>query len=171
MKKFIIGLLVANESGVLTRISGMFSRRCFNIDSLTVGVTEDPAISRMTIVMTGDEYSRDQIVKQLSKIHSVKEIKEMDPENSVSRELVIIKVKADSKTRSEIIDAVTVFRNKIIDYSKDALSIEVTGEYTKLEAFIELMSTYGIIEICRTGLVSIDRASQTLKDSGKICEH
>ena len=102
---------------------------------------------------------------------SVKEIKEMDPENSVSRELVIIKVRADSKTRSEIIDAVTVFRNKIIDYAKDALSIEATGEYTKLEAFIELMSTYGIIEICRTGLISIDRASQTLKDSGRISEH
>ena len=171
MKRFVIGLLVSNESGALTRISGMFARRSFNIESLTVGVTENPGISRMTIVMTGDDSARDQIIKQLSKIHSVKEIKEMNPDSSVNRELTIIKVRTTSETRSEIIDAVTVFRNSIIDYHKDALSIEVTGDGSKLNAFIDLMADYGILEICRTGLVAIDRGTKTLKESGYIPEH
>ena len=171
MKRFVIGLLVTDESGVLTRISGMFSRRSFNIESLTVGVTENPGVSRMTIVMNGDDGARDQIIKQLSKIHSVKEIKEMDSATSVNRELIIIKVKTTSETRSEIIDAVTVFRNSIIDYHKDALSIEVTGDGNKLNAFIDLMADYGILEICRTGLISIDRGTTTLMDSGYIPEH
>ncbi len=171
MKRFIIGLLVSNKSGALTRISGMFSRRSFNIESLTVGVTENPEISRMTIVMMGDDSARDQIIGQLSKIHDVREIKEMAPESSVNRELIIIKVKTTSETRSEIIDAVTVFRNSIIDYHKDALSIEVTGDGSKLSAFIDLMADYGILEICRTGLISVDRGTATLKDSGYIPEH
>ena len=171
MKRFVIGILVTNEAGALTRISGMFARRSFNIESLTVGVTEDPNISRMTIVMNGDDSARDQIIRQLSKIHSVKEIKEMNPESSVNRELIIIKVKTTSETRSEIIDAVNVFRNSIIDYHKDAVSIEVTGDGSKLNAFIDLMADYGILEICRTGLISVDRGATTLKDSGCIPEH
>lgn len=171
MKRFIIGLLVSDKSGALTRISGMFSRRSFNIESLTVGVTETPGISRMTIVMMGDDAARDQIIRQLSKIHDVREIKEMAPESSVNRELIIIKVKTTSETRSEIIDAVTVFRNSIIDYHKDALSIEVTGDGNKLGAFIDLMADYGILEICRTGLISVDRGTTTLKSSGIIPEH
>ena len=171
MKRFVIGLLVTDEAGALTRISGMFARRNFNIESLTVGVTENPGISRMTIVMNGDDYARDQIISQLSKIHTVKEIKEMNPETSVNRELIIIKVKTTPETRSEIIDAVTVFRNSIIDYHRDAVSIEVTGDGSKLNAFIELMSDYGILEICRTGLISVDRGTATLSDSGYIPEH
>ncbi len=171
MKRFVIGLLVTDEAGALTRISGMFARRSFNIESLTVGVTETPGISRMTIVMNGDDSAREQILSQLSKIHTVKEIKEMDPETSVNRELIIIKVKTTPETRSEIIDAVTVFRNSIIDYHKDSVSIEVTGDGSKLNAFIELMSDYGILEICRTGLISVDRGATTLKDSGYIPEH
>ena len=149
----------------------MFARRSFNIESLTVGVTETPGISRMTIVMNGDESAREQILSQLSKIHTVKEIKEMDPESSVNRELIIIKVKTTPETRSEILDAVSVFRNSIIDYHKDSVSIEVTGDGSKLNAFIELMSDYGILEICRTGLISVDRGATTLKDSGYIPEH
>lgn len=171
MKRFIIGLLVSDKSGALTRISGMFSRRSFNIESLTVGVTETPGISRMTIVMMGDDAARDQIIRQLSKIHDVKEIKEMSQDSSVNRELIIIKVKTTPETRSEIIDAVTVFRNSIIDYHRDALSIEVTGDGSKLNAFIELMSDYGILEICRTGVVSVDRGTKTLKETGYIPEH
>lgn len=171
MKRFVIGLLVTNEAGALTRISGMFARRNFNIESLTVGVTQDPDISRMTIVMMGDDSERDQIIRQLSKIHNVKEIKEMNPESSVNRELIIIKVKTTAETRSEIIDAVTVFRNSIIDYHKDALSIEVTGDGNKLNAFIDLMADYGILEICRTGLISVDRGPRTLKETGYIPEH
>lgn len=171
MKRFVIGLLVSDKAGALTRISGMFSRRSFNIESLTVGVTETPGISRMTIVMMGDDAARDQIIRQLSKIHDVKEIKEMSQGSSVSRELIIIKVKTTPETRSEIIDAVTVFRNSIIDYHRDALSIEVTGDGSKLNAFIELMSDYGILEICRTGVVSVDRGTKTLKETGYIPEH
>ena len=171
MKRFVIGLLVTDEAGALTRISGMFARRSFNIESLTVGVTETPGISRMTIVMNGDDSAREQILSQLSKIHTVKEIKEMDPESSVNRELIIIKVKTTPETRSEILDAVSVFRNSIIDYHKDSVSIEVTGDGSKLNAFIELMSDYGILEICRTGLISVDRGATTLKDSGYIPEH
>ena len=171
MKRFVIGLLVTDEAGALTRISGMFARRSFNIESLTVGVTENPGISRMTIVMNGDDSARDQIISQLSKIHTVKEIKEMLPETSVNRELIIIKVKTTRETRSEIIDAVNVFRNSIIDYNKDALSIEVTGDGSKLNAFIDLMADYGILEICRTGLISVDRGATTLKASGYIPEH
>ena len=163
MQKFIIGLLVKNRFGVLNRISGMFSRRGFNIDSLVVGETENSEYSRMTITMTGDDYSRDQIIKQLSKIPDVSEVEEMS-EAIVSRELMIIKVKATNETRQEIMDAVNVFRNKIVDYSPKVLCIEMTGESTKLDAFIDLMRPYGIIELCRTGKVSVNRGEKTLKN-------
>lgn len=163
MKKFIIGLLVRNRFGVLNRISGMFSRRGFNIDSLVVGETENPEFSRMTITMTGDDYSRDQIIKQLRKIPDVSEVNEMSSETIVSRELMLLKVKTTNETRQEIMDAINVFRNKIIDYSPTVLSIEMTGESTKLDAFVELMEQYGIVELCRTGKVSMHRGLKTLK--------
>ena len=162
MKKYTIGMLVSNQFGVLTRISGMFGRRGFNIDSLVVGVTEDPARSRMTITVTGEDTDRDQIIKQLEKLQDVFVVREMIPEKIVSRELILIKVSANSETRQEIIDAVNVFRNKIIDYTPDSLCIEATGETSKIEAFLELMRRYGIIELCRTGLVSLDRGTQSL---------
>lgn len=163
MKKFIIGLLVANQFGVLSRVSGMFSRRGFNIDSLTVGVTEDPQFSRMTVTMTGEDGDRDQMLKQLRKLQDVKEIREMDPTHSVTRELIMIKVSANSSNRQDIMDAANVFRNKIIDYSPNAVCMEITGESSKLDAFIELMRPYGIIEMCRTGMVSLDRGTVSLK--------
>ena len=163
MKKFIIGLLVKNRFGVLNRISGMFSRRGFNIDSLVVGETENPEFSRMTITMTGDDYSRDQIIKQLRKIPDVNEVVEMSSETIVSRELMLIKVKTTNETRQEIMDAINVFRNKIIDYSPNVLSIEMTGESTKVDAFVELMAQYGIVELCRTGKVSMHRGLKTLR--------
>lgn len=163
MKKFVIGLLVKNRFGVLTRISGMFARRGFNIDSLVVGETENHEFSRMTITMTGDDYARDQIIKQLSKLHDVREIDEMAAEDIVSRELLLIKVRATNETRHEIMDAVNVFRNKIIDYSPTVLCIEMTGETSKLDAFIDLMKPYGIIELCRTGKVSLHRGAKALK--------
>lgn len=164
MQKFTIGMLVSNHFGVLTKISGMFSRRGFNIDSLTVGVTEIPDFSRMTVTMSGDEYARDQIIKQLSKIQEVKEIKEMDSSNSVSRELIIIKVTANSNNRQDIMDAANVFRTKIIDFSTDSLCMEITGESSKLDAFIELMKPFGIIEMCRTGAVAMERGKVSIKD-------
>ena len=163
MQKFIISLLVSNQFGVLTRVSGMFARRGFNIDSLTVGVTENPDYSRMTVTMTGDYYARDQIIQQLRKLHDVKEVMEMDPANSVSRELILIKVATASETRQEIMDAVNVFRSKIIDYSASSVCMEITGEPAKLDAFVELMRPYGIIEMCRTGLVSMERGNTCLK--------
>ncbi len=163
MQKFIIGLLVSNQFGVLTRVSGMFSRRGFNIDSLTVGETENREYSRMTVTMTGDEYNRDQIIKQLRKLHDVKEVKQMDPERCVSRELILIKVRATSENRQDIMDAVNVFRNKIIDFSPQSVCMELTGESGKLDAFIELMKPYGIIEMCRTGMISMDRGVTSLQ--------
>ena len=166
MQKFIIGMLVSNQFGVLTRVSGMFARRGFNIDSLTVGVTEDSNWSRMTVTMTGDEYARDQMIKQLRKLHDVRQIKEMDTSRSVLRELILMKVRSTPETRQEILDAVNVFRNKIVDYSSECLCLEMTGEPGKLEAFIELMRPYGIIEMCRTGLISVDRSLVTLRESG-----
>lgn len=165
MKKYTIGMLVSNQFGVLTRISGMFGRRGFNIDSLEVGVTEDPGRSRMTITVTGEDADRDQIIKQLEKLQDVFVVREMIPEQIVSRELILIKVSATSATRQEIIDAVNVFRNKIIDYTPDSLCIEATGENSKIEAFLELMRRYGIIELCRTGLVSLDRGTRSLGNS------
>ncbi len=165
MKKYTIGMLVSNQFGVLTRISGMFARRGFNIDSLVVGVTEDPARSRMTITMTGEDADRDQIIRQLEKLQDVYVVREMTPSTIVSRELIMIKVAANSATRQEIIDAVNVFRNKIIDYTPESLCIELTGEASKIEAFIELMKNYGIIEMCRTGLVALDRGTKSLGNS------
>lgn len=165
MKKYTIGMLVSNQFGVLTRISGMFARRGFNIDSLVVGVTEDPARSRMTITMMGEDADRDQIIRQLEKLHDVYVVREMEPATIVSRELIMIKVAATSATRQEIIDAVNVFRNKIIDYTPESLCIELTGEASKIEAFIELMKNYGIIEMCRTGLVALDRGTKSLGNS------
>ncbi len=165
MKKYTIGMLVSNQFGVLTRISGMFARRGFNIDSLVVGVTEDPSRSRMTITMTGEDADRDQIIKQLEKLQDVYVVREMIPTTIVSRELIMIKVAANAGTRQEIIDAVNVFRNKIIDYTPESLCIELTGEASKIEAFIELMRNYGILEMCRTGSVALDRGVACLSQS------
>lgn len=163
MQKFIIGMLVSNQFGVLTRVSGMFARRGFNIDSLTVGVTEIPEYSRMTVTMTGTTADRDQMIKQLSKLHDVKEVREMTPDSTVVRELILIKVAANSQNRQDIMDAVNVFRNKIIDFSPNAICMEITGESGKLDAFVELMRPYGIIEMCRTGIVALDRGIVSLK--------
>lgn len=163
MKKFIIGMLVSNKFGVLNRISGMFSRRGFNIDSLTVGVTENEDFSRMTVTMTGDDYARDQMIKQLSKIQEVKEIKEMPESSSMTRELIMLKVATAAETRQEVMNAIDVFRAKIIDFGQSSICMEITGETGKLDAFIELMKPFGIIEMCRTGAVAMDRGKTSLK--------
>lgn len=139
---------------VLTRVSSMFTRRGFNIDTLTVGETESPEFSRITISMRGDEYSKTQIIKQLSKLHDVKQVQIMERDETVTRELLLIKIKNDSRTRQDILAAVDVFRSKIVDYSPDALCIEITGESSKINAFIELVKPFGIMEICRTGYSS-----------------
>ena len=162
-RRFIISLLVDNKFGVLQRISGMFSRRGFNIDSLTVGVTENPELSRMTVTMTGDEFARDQMMKQLSKLYDVRKIVEMTDTSSVQRELVIMKVSANSKSRQDIMDAANVFRTKVIDFSPESVTLEITGDKSKVDAFIEIMDNYGIIEMCRTGIIAMERGNKMLK--------
>ena len=162
MRKYLIGLLVNNRYGVLTRIASMFARRGFNIESLAVGETENKAISRMTIAINGTDHDRDQLIRQLRKLHDVIHVSEMYPDSSVKRELVIMKINTDQGKRQEIMDAVNAFRSKIVDYSKRSITVEITGEGTKLEAFIELMKEYGIMEICRTGLVAMGRGDDCL---------
>ena len=164
MGKHIFSILVANKPGVMTRVSSMFTRRGFNIDTLTVGETESPEFSRMTVSMIGDDYSKDQVVKQLSKLHDVKQVQVMERDETVTRELLLIKVKNDSSTRQDVLAAVDVFRSKIVDYSPDALCIEITGETTKINAFIELVKPFGILEICRTGIVALERGSHCLRN-------
>ncbi len=165
MGKHIFSILVTNKPGVMTRVSSMFTRRGFNIDTLTVGETESPEFSRMTVSMIGDDYAKDQVVKQLSKLHDVKQVQVMERDDTVTRELLLVKVKNDSSTRQDVLAAVDVFRSKIVDYSPDALCIEITGETTKLNAFIELVKPFGIMEICRTGIVALERGSHCLRSS------
>ena len=162
MTKYVFGILVANKFGVLTRVSSMFTRRGFNIDTLTVGETQSPEFSRITISMMGDEYSKTQIIKQLDKLHDVKQVEVMERDETVTRELLLIKIKNDSATRQDVLSAVDVFRSKIIDYSPDALCVEITGESSKINALIELVKPYGIMEMCRTGLVALERGGNCL---------
>lgn len=165
--KFILSLLVNNESGVLTRISGLFARRGFNIDSLSVGETLNPLISRITILATGDGYVREQIVLQLQKLHDVKVVELMDLGNTVIRELLLVKVRAAPDVRSQALDAVTVFRAKVIDLAPDTMTMELTGEKAKLDAFITFLAPLGIIELCRTGVTAIGRNGYVLTQKEK----
>lgn len=159
--KFIIAVYVDNQFGVLTRVTALFSRRGFNIDSLTVGVTESPEYSRITITMHGDEHAKAQVIHQLKKLINVKKVEVLENE-STKRELMLIKVKHSSVTRTEIMTAVDVFRAKVIDYSPAEMCIEVTGDPQKMDAFVALMQPFGIMEMCRTGIVALDRGSITL---------
>lgn len=161
--QFVIGVIVSNISGVLSRVSGMFTRRGFNIDCLTVGETESSGFSRITVVFHGDDDIKDRIVNQLEKLHDVKEVEVLDPHETVIRELLLIKVRNTTATRQDIMTAVEIFRSKIVDYSPTALVCELTGETSKIDAFIELMKPYGIMEMCRTGMVAIERGDNCLK--------
>ena len=138
MKKRILSILVENTSGVLSRVSGLFSRRGYNIDSLTVGVTADPRFSRMTVVCTGDEMILDQITKQLAKLVDVRDIKVLKPDESVSRELILVKVLADAAERQNLIAIADVFRAKIVDVGTGSLIIEMTGAHSKIDAFFKI---------------------------------
>ena len=163
MEKFIIAILVSNHAGVLSRVTGMFTRRGFNIDSLTVGETVSPEFSRITISLHGDKAICSQIVKQLEKMYDVKKVQVLG-EETVIRELLLIKVRNVPEERQDIMSVVDIFRAKIADYSPDALSIEIRGDSNKINAFIELVKPYGILEMCRTGLVALERGSGCLKD-------
>ena len=157
MKTKIFSLLVDNTSGVLSRVSGMFSRRGYNIDSLSVGVTQDPKYSRMTVAVRGDDKILSQIKSQLNKLEDVVEVIELKDGESVVRELVLVKVKVDIKERQEIISMANVFRANIVDVSPDSLMIELTGNANKIEAFIGLLDGFEIESIVRTGLTGLTR--------------
>jgi len=160
--KHTIALIVENKPGVLVRIAGLFSRRSFNIDSLTVGATDKPDYSRMTITVEGDEEVLEQVTKQLNKLINVIRVSELAPEESVERELAIIKVAAKKEDRSEIMQIVSVFRAKIIDVSPRSIIVEVTGSEDKVEAMVRLLRQFGIKEMARTGKVSMVRGSRAV---------
>ncbi|MBO5273248.1 MAG: acetolactate synthase small subunit [Clostridia bacterium] len=160
----VIAIYVENKYGVLTRVAGLFMRRGFNIDTLTVGETEDPNYSRITITMNGDSHARDQVMGQLKKLFNVKQVKLLADGSSVERELMLVKVRNSPETRSEIMAVAEIYRAKIIDYTTDSMCVEVTGEPTKLNAFIEVMKPLGIVEMCRTGVVALDRGSATIME-------
>jgi acetolactate synthase-1/3 small subunit len=158
--KHTIALIVENKPGVLVRIAGLFSRRGFNIDSLTVGTTDKPDRARMTITVDGDEVVLEQVTKQLNKLINVIRVSELAPQESVERELAIIKVAAKKEDRSEIMQIVSVFRAKIIDVSPRSMIVEVTGSEDKVEAMVRLLRQFGIKEMARTGKVSMVRGSR-----------
>ena len=157
MHKKAFQLIVDNTSGVLSRISGLFSRRGYNIESITAGVTADPRFTRITIVACGDDEILDQIEKQVGKLVDVRDIRELEPDSSVFRELALIKVRANAKEREGIIAVANVFRAKIVDVGAESLVIEVTGSQSKLEAFLNLLSGYEILELARTGIAGLTR--------------
>ena len=159
----IIAVYVENKYGVLTRVSGLFMRKGFNIDSLTVGETDDPKFSRMTITLNGDDYAREQLINQLKKLHNVKQVKLLKQNSSVERELMLVKVKNTPENRNEIMAAADIYRAKIIDYTTDTMCVEVTGEPNKIDAFIKVMEPLGIIEMCRTGVVALERGSSIME--------
>ncbi len=160
-EKFVIAMYVDNKFGVLTRVTGMFTRRGFNIDALAVGETESDEYSRITITLSGDKYVREQLINQLNKLHNVKKVEVLD-DDCIKRQLMLLKVSYDSTTRAEILAAAEVYRAKVIDYTSNEMCIEVTGDPTKIDAFIKLMIPFGILEMCRTGVVALERGNKTL---------
>ena len=159
MRKQAYSILVYNNPGLLSRMAGLFSRRGYNIESITAGTTADPRFTRITIVASGDEQILSQIEKQVRKMEDVIEIKPLNDSNSVCRELVMIKVRANASERAELISLADIFRAKIVDVEKDCLMIELTGTESKLKAFMELLDGYEILELARTGITGLKRGS------------
>jgi acetolactate synthase I/III small subunit len=157
--KHTISVIVENKPGVLSRVSGLFSRRGFNIESLAVGTTEDPKMSRMTIVVEGDEQDLEQITKQLYKLIDTLKVFDIPADKSVERELMLLKVSANEKTRQEITQIVDIFRGKVVDVAETSLTIEVTGDEAKAEGAIKLLAKFGIKELVRTGKIALQRGS------------
>ena len=168
MERHVLSVLVRNSSGVLTRVSGLFARRGFNIDSLTVGRTENPEISRMTITLNGNEDVLEQFTKQLNKLEDVLRVLNLKFDNSVYRELVLIKVKADAEQRAAVNEVVKIFRSKIIDISPETLTIELTGDESKISALIRLLEEYEIKELVRTGVCALERGANYITDYCEI---
>ncbi|MCM1192739.1 MAG: acetolactate synthase small subunit [Butyrivibrio sp.] len=160
MQKKVFQILADNTSGVLSRISGLFSRRGYNIESITAGVTADPRFSRITIVTSGDDEILEQIEKQVAKLVDVRDVRELKPDESVYRELVMVKVRASMEQRQSVIAVVDSFRAKIIDFAPESLMIELTGNQQKVDAFIKLMEEYDILELARTGIAGLGRGME-----------
>jgi acetolactate synthase-1/3 small subunit len=164
MSRHTLSVLVENKPGVLARIAALFSRRGFNIDSLAVGPTEHPEISRMTIVVGVEDRPLEQVTKQLNKLVNVMKIVELGPESSVQRELLLVKVRADLDTRSHVLETVQLFRAKVVDVAPDAVTVEATGSADKLEALLRVLEPFGIKELVQSGMVAINRGGRSLTD-------
>lgn len=163
MKRYTIAVLVRNQYGVLNRVTSMFRRRRFNIDCLTVSETESAEFSRITVRFNGEEDSERLLVAQLLKLPDVVSVKELDGDNAVTCELLLIKMANEQSTREEVRAAADAFEAKIVDYTRDAMVMQMTGDSRRIDAFINLMTDYKILEICRTGIVSLERGSSTIR--------
>jgi acetolactate synthase-1/3 small subunit len=168
MSRHTLSVLVENKPGVLARVASLFSRRGFNIDSLAVGPTEHPEISRMTIVVNVEELPLEQVTKQLNKLVNVIKIVELDPAASVQRELLLVKVKADMATRSHVLETVQLFRAKVVDVAGDSVTVEATGTADKLEALIRVLEPFGIKELVQSGMVAVGRGSRSITDRNTL---
>ena len=164
MSQHTLSVLVENKPGVLTRVAALFSRRGFNIHSLAVGPTEHPEISRMTIVVNVEESPLEQVTKQLNKLVEVIKIVELDGGASVTRELLLVKVRADASTRGQVLDAVGLFKAKVVDVAADAITVEATGNADKLAAFLQVLEPFGIRELAQSGMVAIGRGSRSISE-------
>ncbi len=164
MSKHTLSVLVENKPGVLTRVAGLFSRRGFNIHSLAVGPTEHPEVSRMTIVVNVEESPLEQVTKQLNKLVEVIKIVELDATQSVSRELLLVKVRADAATRSQVLEVVQLFRAKVVDVAMDALTIQIVGNSDKLADFLAMLEPYGVRELVQSGMVAIGRGGRSITE-------
>lgn len=163
MEKYTLSVLVENHAGVLSKVVGLFSRRGFNIHSLAVGVTQDETISRITIEVLGDAATIEQIAKQLNKLVDVIKIKTLRSDEVVKRGLLLVKIRTTARNRSEVIQISEVFRAKIVDLSHTTITAELTGNETKLEAFLQMLEPYGVEEIARTGMIALERGANTLR--------
>ena len=164
MSKHTLSVLVENKPGVLARIAGLFSRRGFNIESLAVGPTEIAEVSRMTIVVSVEGFPLEQVTKQMNKLINVLKIVELDPEASVQREIMLVKVRADIETRSHILETAQLFRAKVVDVSSEAVTIEATGKSDKLDALLNLLEPFGIKELVKSGMVAVGRGPRSITD-------
>jgi acetolactate synthase-1/3 small subunit len=164
MSKHTLSILVENKPGILARIAALFARRGFNIDSLAVGPTEHPSVSRMTVVVDVEDQPLEQVTKQLNKLINVIKIVELDPGQAVQRELLLLKVRADRESRSHILETVQLFRAKVVDVAADAVTIEATGSAEKLDALLRVLEPFGIRELVQSGVVAVGRGSRSITD-------
>jgi len=162
IKQHVVSALVENRAGTLSRVSGLFSRRGFNIDSLTVGETDNPLVSRMTIVVNGEEKILDQIIKQLEKLVDVIAVRGLNSSSCLRREIMLVKIGADEKNRPAVLEIAGIFRSRIVDVSQTTITIEATGNLEKLDGLLLLLRPYGILELARTGIVALERGADVL---------